>query len=55
MGQVTGVGGAQSVWVDGTTCHIKDLRPVVVSSSKSDSDASSNSERIIVLGLPLPG
>ena len=58
MGRVIGVGGGQSVWVDGAPRYIKDLRPVVRlntrTNCKSDSDTSSNSERIIVLGPPLP-
>ena len=57
-GWVTGIGGAQSVWVDGTLRHIKNLRLVIGSSTwtscKSNSDMSSNSERIIILGPTVP-
>ena len=55
-GHVTGLGGPQSVLVDGTPRHIKDLRPFLGSpptSDEDDSDSSTGSARLIRIG-PAP-
>ena len=57
LGRVTGICSPQTVAIDGTPRHVKDLRPVrgscVPSSESDDDDESVESERMIGLGPPM--